>query len=37
LARAALTAIGKFAEAKGVLTYWARRLGGGRRAILEYK
>ncbi len=35
--RAALTVLGKFAEAKGALTYWARRLGGGRRNLIEYK
>lgn len=37
LARAALTVIGKFAEAKGAVTYQARRLGGGRRTLIEYK
>lgn len=37
LVRAALTVLGKFAEAKGVLTYWARRIGVGRRALIEYK
>lgn len=37
LPRAALTVLGKFAEAKGALTYRARRLGGGRRTLIEYK
>jgi GT2 family glycosyltransferase len=37
LPRAVLTVIGKFAEAKGALTYHARRLGGGRRTLIEYK
>ena len=35
--RAALTVIGKFAEAKGALSYYLRRLGGRRRALIEYK
>jgi hypothetical protein len=35
--RAALTVIGKVAEAKGVLTYFLRRFGGGRRTLIEYK
>lgn len=35
--RAALTVLGKFAEAKGALTFWARRLGAGRRTLIEYK
>jgi GT2 family glycosyltransferase len=37
LPRAALTVLGKFAEAKGVLSYQARRFGGGRRTLIEYK
>lgn len=37
LPRAALTVLGKFAEAKGALSYFGRRLGGGRRALIEYK
>lgn len=37
LPRAALTVVGKFAEAKGALSYWARRAGGGRRTLIEYK
>lgn len=29
--------LGKFPEAQGVLTYWWRRLTGGRRRLIEYK
>jgi len=35
--RAALSVLGKFAEAKGALDYFGRRLGGRRRSIIEYK
>lgn len=35
--RAALTVIGKFAEAKGAFAYWSRRFGGGHRKLIEYK
>ncbi len=37
LTRAALTVIGKFAEAKGALSYYFGRLGAGRRRLIEYK
>lgn len=29
--------LGKFPEAQGVLTYWRRRLTGGRQRLIEYK
>lgn len=35
--RAALTVIGKFAEATGAFAYWSRRFGGGHRKLIEYK
>lgn len=34
---AAFTVLGKFAEAQGVLGYWADRLRGNRRGLIEYK
>jgi len=37
LARAGLAVLGKFAEAKGALGYYLRRLGGGARTLIEYK
>ncbi len=37
LPRAVLTVAGKFAEAKGALSYFARRFGAGRRTLVEYK
>ncbi len=37
LPRAALTVIGKFAEAKGVVSFYVGLIGGGRRRLIEYK
>jgi GT2 family glycosyltransferase len=34
---AALTVVGKFAEAQGALSYYWRRLRGGRKQLIEYK
>lgn len=34
---AAFTVLGKFAEAQGALGYWADRLRGNRRGLIEYK
>jgi hypothetical protein len=35
--RAWLLVVGKFPEAYGALTYWARRLRGGEARLIEYK
>lgn len=31
------TVVGKFAEARGVVSYWSNRLAGRRRGLIEYK
>ena len=36
-ARALFTVLGKFPELQGVLGYWAGRLSGKRRRLIEYK
>ncbi|MDZ7626885.1 MAG: glycosyltransferase [Parvularculaceae bacterium] len=37
LPRAVLSVIGKFAETKGAVGYWVRRLGVSRQRLIEYK
>ncbi|MEO5615962.1 MAG: glycosyltransferase family 2 protein, partial [Cypionkella sp.] len=32
-----LTVVGKFAEARGVVSYWGNRMRGRRRGLIEYK